>query len=175
MSIVFQLFNAADLNTLDDNALEQLKQTIWDAFHTDKFLDRRKHTTLAVSPLFTQDLQNKFRRHITTRAQEVFKQLTDETLIVSPDHLNLLQPLYPQILSQEAREKLNTPLKREIFEMAISCEVTHVNGYMHLLAVKEEADKKFRDLRGGVSPAHNPDTLYSPLNPDVLLPINWVR
>jgi hypothetical protein len=45
--------------------------------------------------------------------------------------------------------------------MAISCEVTHFNGYVHLLEVKEQVDQT---LLAGVR-APNPDTLYSPLNP----------
>jgi hypothetical protein len=49
--------------------------------------------------------------------------------------------------------------------MAISCEVTHFNGYVHLLTVREEVDQTILPLIKGVPVTPPPpDTVYSPFN-----------
>jgi hypothetical protein len=166
MSIIFQLFRADYLNQLDPNALNTLKQTAKQAFDRAQFVDTTRNTTLRASPLIEQRVIDQVLANIQERARAVFQQLQPQPPPpnVPPGPLNLALPLFPQLFSPGDLSRLS-PHQLDILEMAISCEVTNFNGYVHLLTVKEQVDQTMMPLLPkGLRPP-NPDTIYSPLNP----------
>jgi hypothetical protein len=167
MSIIFQLFRSDYLDQLGENALNTLKQTVRQYFKVNEFVDTTRNTTLKTSPLIDQMVVDQAVANIQERARMVFQQLHPQPPPpnVLPGRFNLSQPLYPQLFDAGDLNRL-TPHQRDILEMAISCEVTHFNGYVHLLEVREQVDKTVipRPLGPGILPPA-PDTLYSPFNP----------
>lgn len=169
MSIIFQLFSAEDLKALDKTKLEILKQKVKAAFDPAKYADSTMNTTLDDLSLVETELRSKIIENLRQRADTVFRQLKSELEfpndpIMPRDDLELSWPLYPQILRNTAFDSLAL-LQRHIFEMAISCDVTHFNSYIHLLSIKKFARGLFFDLANHL-PSKDPDTEYSPFKPD---------
>jgi hypothetical protein len=162
MSIIFQLFRADYLDQLGANALDTLKQTVRQYFDHTQFVDTTRNTTLRTSPLIDPGVIDQVVASIQERARAVFQQLEPQPPPpnIPPGPLDLSQPLFPQLVAGDLNRL--TPHQQDILEMAISCEVTHFNGYVHLLEVKEEADQVMHSFSPIRSP--NPDTIYSPLN-----------
>lgn len=166
MSIIFQLFRADYLSQLDATALDVLKQAVTRHFRADEFVDTTRNTILETA-LVDLGLVEQAIAHIQNRAREVFRQLQPQSPppTVLPGPFNLTQPLFPQLFSTGDLNRLPSH-QRDILEMAISCEVTHFNGYVYLLTIKERADSLVMGSRPGMPRPTNPDTVYSPFNPD---------
>jgi hypothetical protein len=164
MSIIFQLYRADYLSQLDPSVLDTLKQTVKNSFDREEFVDLTRNTTLSSSHLVEQELLDQVVAKIQERARRVFVQLQPQPPdpIVPPGKPDPTRPLYPHLFDLQELNNRLTPQQRDVLEMAISCEVTHFNGYVHLLTVKEEVDKILHQA-GMVTPPP-PDTLYSPLN-----------
>jgi hypothetical protein len=165
MSIIFQLYRADYLSQLDPDVLDALKQTVKDSFDRLQFVDLTRNTTLRASSLVDPGLRDQVVAKIQERARQVFAQLQPQppSPIVPPGPLDLTKPLYPQLFDQQDLDNRLTPQQRDVLEMAISCEVTHFNGYVHLLTVREDVDKIL--LKEGTVTPPPPDTAYSPFNP----------
>ena len=158
MSIIFQLFSAQDLKTLDETQLRILRETV--NVYFNPYLDITLNTTLKDPARVTPEIIAA----IWNRTGEVIPQLRPgSTLPTTPPGLDPSQPLFPQILAAQPLQSLNlTATERHVLEMAISCEVAHVNYYHHLQNVKERAYATF-DFLTGQRP-QDPDTFYSPFN-----------
>ena len=169
MSIIFQLYRADYLSQLTPAVLDALKQAVKNAFDRLEFVDLTKNTTLRSSPLVEQALLDQVAAKIQERARRVFAQLQPQPPdpIVPPGKPDTTRPLYPQLFDQQDLNRL-TPQQLDVLEMAISCEVTHFNGYVHLMTVKEQVDLTIQTLlKGEIAPPPvplPPDTEYSPFN-----------
>jgi hypothetical protein len=171
MAIIFQLFHAEALTQLDENQLNLLRQAVRPQSALSPLTAPTIDTTLLDSSLLQDaplsDLRAQTAAQIQNRARQVFQQITGQVPRERPA-LELSEPLAPQILHPEDYALLDTPSKRLVFDMAISCEVMHFNAFVHLLSVKKLAYDKFVELH----PQHQfpapaaPDTVYSPLNPN---------
>jgi len=171
MSILIQLFNAQDLRDLGPEKIRIIRDTI--RSHFNPKIDTTMNTTLmditrnvpAESPPSWIDIP--MLAGILQRVREVLGQigLSDVSALVEPGEIaNLQGPLYPQIFQPVFFNMLNDEQKR-ILEMAISCEVANINYYEHLKKVRELAYRTFRLLMNDISP-RDPDTYYSPFNPE---------
>src|SRR4029453_6459565 len=117
MSVIFQLFRAADLNGLTLEHLEILKMTIRDALKT---------------PANVPD-------QVKDRAHGVFRQLKGRD--PEPIQPVPLSPILSQLFSEADLQDLS-PKEFDILEMAISCEVA--NSYESLQVILERASDKFQ-------------------------------
>lgn len=171
MSIIFQLFSAKDLKDLDESQLRILRETV--NVYFNPYLDITLNTTLKNPARVTPEIIAA----IWSRTREVASQLRPgATLPTDPPGFNPSQPLFPQILAEQPIQNLNlSPAERHILEMAISCEVAHVNYYHHLQDVKDRVYDTF-DFLTGQRP-QGPDTFYSPFNLQSPLNylVNWQR
>jgi hypothetical protein len=171
MSIIFQLFSAEDLKSLDPTKLEALREVV--RAHFNSRLDTTLNTKLNDSSRITPQVI----AGIWERARNVYQQLKNAPLSPTPpSSLNLSQPLFPQFFPLAGSNL--TPYEREILEMAISCEITNFNYYDHLQTLKEFVYDKFDDLTatpgqsGTGQRPRGPDTFYSPFNPES--PLNFI-
>lgn len=171
MSILIQLFNVQDLRDLGPEKIRIIRDTI--RSHFNPTIDTTVNTTLMditrnvpeESPPSWVDIPMLAR--ILERVREVIIQigLSDTSALVEPGEIaNLREPLYPQVFQPVFFNLLNDEQKR-ILEMAISCEVANVNYYEHLKKLRDIAYSTFRLLMNNISP-RDPDTYYSPFNPD---------
>ena len=165
MSIIFQLFRADYLSQLDPTALDLLKQVVRRHFRADEFVDTTRNTILETSPLVEQGVVDQAIEHIRNRASAVFQQLQPQPPppTIAPGPFDLTQPLFRQLFTAGDLNNRLTPHQSDILEMAISCEVTHFNGYVYLLTIKERADKTVMGSGLKIRPT-DPDTVYSPFN-----------
>ena len=155
MSIVSQLFCAADLKQLDENQLRTLRDTV--KAHFNPTLDITLNTIVKNPARMTSAVIRK----IQDQARQVFVDLKARQPSPFPDALNLALPLFPQLFAPVDLQDF-TAREREIMEIAISCEVANFNFYDHLQTVKERAYETFILLTGN-GPA-GPNTYYSPFN-----------
>lgn len=163
MSILFQLFNAEDLR--DETKFRIIRDTIR-ASNFDPALDITVNTTLDPSTLVPTQVKNQVVEAILQQASKAFTQLLGQPISQprTSNQLDLSQSLYPQILSQVDHDRLNT-YQQDIFERAISCEVTHFNFYVRLLTLQDTVSKAYQASTGQQLQGH-PDTNYSPFNPN---------
>jgi hypothetical protein len=166
MSIIFQLFSAKDLKDLDESQLRILRETV--NVYFNPYLDITLNTTLKHPARVTPEIIAA----IWNRTREVVSQLRPgATLPADPPGVNPSQPLFRQILTAQPLQSLNlTSRESDILEMAISCEVAHVNYYHHLQDVKDRVYETF-DFLTGQRP-QDPDTFYSPFN--LNSPLNYL-
>jgi hypothetical protein len=185
MSIIFQMFRADDLNTLTPQQLDEfrdiirstladvenpaLDKTLRDFLRED--LEPAQRALQASIQALPEPDQEPITREVTDvlrkRARDVFHQLTSRPPNEQPAGLlDLSQPLLPQLLSREDHNWLeHTSPAYRLLRMAISCEVTNFNFYNALRSVKGTANDAFRYRAGGQYPK-DPDSQYSPFNPD---------
>ena len=142
MSVIFQLFRAADLKDLTLEQLEVLKMTIRDALKI---------------PANIPD-------QVKDRAHDVFRQLKGRD--PAPVQPVPSLPILSQLFSEADLQDLS-PKEFDILAMAISCEVA--NSYESLKAIQEHAYNMFQELTKtpaiplGQRP-QDPDSPYSPFN-----------
>jgi hypothetical protein len=146
MSIIFQLFSAADLQNLSPQQLKQLRDLVRDELETS----------------------DKVREALRERANAVFSQLETQR---DPDSSepqpqpqpspDPLQSLAAQLFDPQEFARLNNdPKLLKILEWAIECER---NSSPHVLdAIREKAYEWFQRLPGKSSTLPQPDAEYSP-------------
>jgi hypothetical protein len=142
MSIIFQLFSAADLQTLTPEQLKELRDLVRDEVETSE----------------------KVRAALKERANAVFNQLATEPaayVLVQPPSPDPLQSLPEQLFNAQEFTRLDDDPKRlKILEWAIECER---NSSPHVLeAIRERAYEWFRGLPGHADAIPRPDAEYSP-------------
>ena len=174
MSVLFQFFSAKDLKKLVDNQkLEEFKWNIQNAMRLspDTFLrlavagtleshwgDACRELQMVNSRLDPTQLTIILRE----RAQEVFDSLMSPIVAGAPpdDPLNFNAPLLPQLLSPGDLGAIQGQgAIFDIFEIAISCELSYFLSSSLLHDIEDVAKKAFHDLVGG-DPEFAPDTRY---------------
>lgn len=162
MSVIFQLFCAEDLQRLDYQELEDLRQTIIKALGNTQTLSLK----LTKKPQPDADTPPRVQEELNKRFHEVSHQLK------SPQ-LNRPQPNFNFNARLEQRNAKATQDKEDlILEWALTCEVNHYEFYNALLQAKKAAYdffEKAMQAKGEVVPERlrpkGPDSPYSPFNP----------
>jgi len=142
MTVIFQLFSAADLQNLSPGQLKELRDLVRDELETS----------------------DQVREALRERAQEVFQQLATQPVTYSlapPPSPDPLQSLPEQLFGAHEFTRLNNdPTRLKILEWAIECER---NSSPHVLeAIRQRAYAWFQSLPEHASAIPRPDAEYSP-------------
>jgi hypothetical protein len=185
MSIIFQLFSAEDLQKLDKDELEALRNEIGEVL-ANAGLSKEGKLHLNLGPKLEPDGESPSDLHpqpkwvqeaLLKRFYEVSHQLKTPPLDLSQqsfDFYNLIRQ----------RNNANTQTKEElILNWAISCELNHIEFYYALLKAREGVNKFYEknpdakkklltkeQLLARYVPLQEvrtkePDSAYSPFNP----------
>jgi hypothetical protein len=152
MSVIFQLFSAADLTGLTTGDLEELRNEVTNALYAA--------ATLA---------------HAKKRADQVYEQLTgsvpaqkpiDEPAQIPASIPKQQRQRCPQIFTPENLNQL-TDQQKTILEWAIECELQH--SYRVLQDIQTKMQYFLSKKKGGMLPQGH-DTSYSHIDDPVLRP-----
>ena len=142
MSVMFQLFHAADLQNLSQQQFDDLKGIISNALNTsDRVADA-----------------------VRERAYEVFHQLTSPDIVIKgPEPRDRSQQLLNQLFCEDDLQHLDAQ-KIDILRIAMSCEAAASYEALEAVldVVSDAIPEKFPTLTQ--PPRRDPDAGYSPFN-----------
>lgn len=181
MSIIFQLFNAEDLQKLSYDELQDLRKIIIKALapNPDKPPDNLEPLKLNLTPKTRIDENSppELRPPPKWVDEALLKRFYEVSHQLKTPPLNQPQQAFDfDELITERKDPKNQTKEELILNWAISCEVNHMEFYNSLLKAREaaygffEERIKAKELQAkGVAPKEvrikDPDSAYSPFNP----------
>jgi hypothetical protein len=169
MTVIFQLFNAEDLELLNSQQLGELRKAIGEALGlTTDTTGKTAVNPHALCLEVTDDTQPPAgaRPEVIDALKQRFDEVSQQ-LKSPPKDLSAFQ--FSTLLRQHFNEKNTEERTKDtmILEWAISCEVNNFKFYQKLLDVRAKAYQRFYELTDGrVSRFKDPDSPYSPFNPN---------
>jgi hypothetical protein len=185
MSIIFQLFAAEDLQKLDINELEALREEIKSALENAGLAKEGKlHLNLRPKVEPNQESPRELRVQPPWVQEALLKRFYEVSHQLKTPPVDLSQQSFDfDNLIKQRNDPKNQSKEELILKWAISCELNHIEFYFALLKAKEgveafferyptakaklltETQRRAADPKAEKVRTKDPDSAYSPFNP----------